>query len=266
MQFADFSPPTFPSVAQQRDALKKGFGRAMQWAMIERLEDDPLLAACVCDQRFDSLIDEPRSDWQAAESAGDLSIRFRGWGMRAAASDLAIVLQHLWSAHDPKVISNLLTIFSNRSLPVFDARLIDLCQHRDPQVRRWAYNALKNNQHPLIREFTLSQLEKEACDRSVVSLFIKNYQRGDENRILNFVELPDDDCERHWLLMDVVKVLDKNPGADGARLAIICYASTPCGTCRGHSVRWLHADTRRQGGSQTNVVSMLLRNVVNRSK
>jgi hypothetical protein len=33
VQPADFSPPESPSLDQQRDALQKGLGRAMRWAM-----------------------------------------------------------------------------------------------------------------------------------------------------------------------------------------------------------------------------------------
>ena len=63
MQFADFSPPASPSVDQQRGALQKGLGRAMQWAMSRRLDDDPLLAACLRDQRYDTQLEETRVEW-----------------------------------------------------------------------------------------------------------------------------------------------------------------------------------------------------------
>ena len=33
MQFLDFSPPTIPTLDQQQDALQKGLGRALQWAV-----------------------------------------------------------------------------------------------------------------------------------------------------------------------------------------------------------------------------------------
>lgn len=45
MKFADYSPPATPSVDQQRDALKKGLGRAMQWAISGRLDEATLLDA-----------------------------------------------------------------------------------------------------------------------------------------------------------------------------------------------------------------------------
>ena len=63
MQPADFSPPESPSLDQQRDALQKGLGRAMQWAMTRRLDDEPLLAACLRDQRYDTQLEETRVNW-----------------------------------------------------------------------------------------------------------------------------------------------------------------------------------------------------------
>src|SRR5450759_5119336 len=63
MKLVDYAPPASPSLEQQRDALRKGLGRAMQWALAGRLEDGPLLEACLQDQRHDSQIDAPRGDW-----------------------------------------------------------------------------------------------------------------------------------------------------------------------------------------------------------
>jgi len=165
---------------------------------------------------------------------------FRGWGMHADEADLGMVLQHLLAAEEQKVIVNLLKVFSNRSVPQFDARLIELCHHSDSQVRNWAFNALENNAHPSIRKFAFAELEKGVRDGSVVSLFIRNYEQGDEQLILDAIELPDDDCERHWFLMDVIKVLENNPDADCSQLGIISYASTPCENCRYDSARLLH--------------------------
>jgi hypothetical protein len=402
---ADFSRPASPSLDQQRDALQKGLGRAMQWAMTRRLDDEPLLAACLWDQRYDTQLEETRVIWlwemvravdavdrfrvpilhalyelsddrsanQLCElarryaEAGDEAFRnrlyeiveqkpvadgncvgeeeiicldgekaflfaarirgkqlanrewewddgmlvncaiercgekrvadvleqstdpaiqlfrdgwreqkraeaehqelpsqrdrmreigtseiiskaescecdyfhFRGWGMHADEADLEVVLRQLWKSTDPHVISNLLEVFSNRPLPTFDARLIELCEHGDSEVRRCAFNALENNEHALIRAFGLSQLEKGVCDGLVVGLFVRNFQRGDEQRILRVLELPDDDFEHHSLLMSVIKVLENNPEADVAQLAIIAYASTRCGFCRRGSAKLL---------------------------
>src|SRR4051794_4191769 len=63
MKLHDHSPPTLPSPDQQRDALRKGLGRAVQWAMTRRLEDGPLLEACLQDRRFDAQVERSRGDW-----------------------------------------------------------------------------------------------------------------------------------------------------------------------------------------------------------
>lgn len=404
MKIGDHSPPSSPSPDQQRDALKKGLGRTLQWALSKRLDADLLLDACLTDQRFDMSVEDSRGDWlwrmiQAAGSTdrfckpvlrslnelsdecsatqlcelarcyaaigqrefrtrlyeiveqkpfpdspwlgeeeilaidgeegflfaarvrgrnlagrewdwhdgrlielaskrlGEVQVNqllggsfdetiarfragwerekskiadespaeahkermkaippseiiraaegeascvwFRGWGRHAAEADLQVVLQYLWSAKEPRVIVNLLNLISGRSLPGFDARLIDLCRHTDAMVTRRAFAALEENSHPAIRKFALSELNSgHSC--AVVALFIRNYEHGDDARILEAMELPDDECELHWLLMDTVKVLEMNPEADCSRLGVVAYALNPCENCRYVAARLLH--------------------------
>ena len=143
-------------------------------------------------------------------------------------------------------------------LPKFDARLIELCSHDDDEVRRGANAALEQNAHPLVREFALTELHRGVRGGSVVALFINNYRQGDEGRILEALELPDDACELHWHLMDVIKLLEKNPEADCSRLGVIGYASSPCAECRFDAARllldrhaapeWLREECRHDSG------------------
>jgi hypothetical protein len=175
----------------------------------------------------------------AAESDEPRFNFFRGWGMYADDADLELILQHLRAAREPRVIAHLLRVFSNRAAPRFDERLIQLGQHGDTEVRRRAVSALEKVEHPLVREFALAELERGMRGGSVVGLFARNYQQGDEHRILESVEIPDDDCELHGLLMDVIEVLDANPEADCSQLGVIAYASTPCENCRFSAARLL---------------------------
>ena len=407
MLIADHSPSSSPSHDQQRDALLKGLGRAVQWATTRRLDDDLLLAACLEDQRYDSQLQDSRGDWlwrmiralgatdrfrvpilhalydlsnersanQHCELArcyaetGDETFRMRlyeivdqkpiadsnwlgeeeiirldgeagflhavrvrgerldgrawewdddwlfrhagerlgegrvnelmavsndpairafwkgwqkenearnqpgsrdahrermraitveevlsttesdgssyglcrGWGMHAEDADLATVVQHLSAGREANVIAGLLRVFSNRSAPQFVARFIELCQHADPEVRRRAFAALEKIEHPLVREFALSKLRVGGDEESVVGLFIKNYHPDDERRILEAIEVPVDEHERHALMMDVVKVLEANPDADCSQLGVIAYASTPCESCRFNAASLLLA-------------------------
>jgi hypothetical protein len=404
MKFGDYSLPPSPSLSQQQDALQKGLGRALQWALTGRLGDGPLLEACLRDQRFDAQVEDSRGDWlwqmvravgaterfrvpvlhalddlcdersacQLCElarryaEAGDATFRtrlyeiverkpfahslwlgekeivaldgeqgflfaasvrgrllagrewewddaslsdlaaerlgeehvnrlldassdeslsrfrehrrqdkqkeagppnhrshkermaatpvqeilraaegdskcfwFRGWGMYAQEAKLQAVLQRLWTEQEAGVIANLLRVFSARALPEFDARLIELCRHDDEEVQRRAFAALAQNAHSLVREFALTEVQNGVRDGSVVALFINNFQQGDERRILEAMELPDDECELHGLLMDVIKALEKNPEADSSRLGVLAYASTPCENCRFYAARLL---------------------------
>jgi hypothetical protein len=182
----------------------------------------------------------------------------RGWGIHARAGDLQTVLQRLWGAQEPRIIANLLKVFSARALPEFDTRLIELGRHGDEEVRRRAFAALAQIAHPLVRDFALTELRKGVRHGSVVALFINNYRQGDEQRLLEAMELPDDECELHWLLMDAIKSLEKNPEADCSRLGVIAYASTPCETCRFYAARlllnqqvapeWLQEECRYDSG------------------
>lgn len=63
MKFGDYSPTHLPPLEQQRDALKKGLGRVLHWALSGRLEDEPLLEACLRDQRFDAQLMSSRGNW-----------------------------------------------------------------------------------------------------------------------------------------------------------------------------------------------------------
>ena len=139
--------------------------------------------------------------------------------MFATDSDLATVLEHLWASAQPTETLSLLRIFSNRALPNFDSRLIELCQHTDEKVRRWAFNALEKNSAPAIHQFALTFLRDGASQ--AIGLFINNYEQGDEQTILSCLELPSDQFAIHSMLLDVIKVLKNNPNADATQLGVV---------------------------------------------
>ncbi|HAH46766.1 MAG TPA: hypothetical protein DCM07_18330, partial [Planctomycetaceae bacterium] len=150
-----------------------------------------------------------------------------------------MVIEALKSSEEPAILLNLLKVFSNRALPEFDSRLIELCQHPDPELQRRAWVALANNSHPEIREFANRQLN-ENHPVYLFSLFIRNYQPGDDNRLLAALTLPHDVWEIHSVLGDLVEVLRENPMADRSRLAMVIYRFTPCEICRYKAVRLLY--------------------------
>lgn len=405
MQFLDFSPPTSPTLEEQRDALQKGLGRAVKWAAAGVLAEEPLLNACLHDQRFDSECEDNRGEWlwtiittlgvaerfrnpildalqsvsveqdawqlcelgfhfarsgddefrtqlyelvgrrrfpnspeigegqlltldgeqallfiarlraanlvnhdwewhdsafvdRAVDDFGEARVRelltasvdpeigrfaagwvasvnrivdqgsprqthmprmqaisarevieavysndkcfwLLGWGRHADEASLEQVLERLWIEQNPAVIVKLLRTFKRRPLPVFDPRLIELVCHFDSDVRRWAFGALGQNSHPLVRAFALAELRKPTLESPIVGLLIKNFEQGDEQRLLEHVELPVDAGYGHWMLMDLIKLLEENESADCSKLGQIVYFHTPCSNCRFFAARLL---------------------------
>lgn len=63
VELKDYSPPANPSLEEQETALRKGLGRAWQWAATGRLDREVLLAACLGDWRFDKQCETVRGNW-----------------------------------------------------------------------------------------------------------------------------------------------------------------------------------------------------------
>ncbi|QVL34591.1 hypothetical protein KIH39_11985 [Telmatocola sphagniphila] len=159
--------------------------------------------------------------------------------MNAKTEELNEVLKQLWLAEKPKVILNYLEVFSNRALPVFDPRLIELTRHPDEKVRWRAFKTLSMNDHPILREHALKELEKGLSDCLNADLFIYNFFPGDEERILKALVLPDDLNQLHWLLSAIEDILEINPSADSSKLGVVIYAHTPCVNCRFKAIKHL---------------------------
>ena len=142
------------------------------------------------------------------------------------------MFQFLLSAHDPKVISNCLMVFLSREFPCIVPELISLSQHNDPEVRRRAISALENSSHPLVRKLAEDELKKGVPGGLALGLFVKNYQDGDEQRIMDLAALPEDAEEQHRLLNQATKILEENPKADCSQVGVAAYALIPCSFCR----------------------------------
>lgn len=173
----------------------------------------------------------------AARNAHSSVAHFRGWGMHSDEPALEVVLSRLREATEVTELIRLLRVFSNRALPRFDPRLIELCQHPDSNVRHWAYNALELNSHALVREFALQRLE--AGDHRAIGLLTNNYQSGDEDAILSQINLRNDAFDIHVMMLDIIQLLEKNDDADPSQLGVVAYALTPCASCRMWAVRHL---------------------------
>lgn len=175
---------------------------------------------------------------QIFENAAKGSHRdFRGWGSHARDEDLRHVASEIWTCRDPQMLESLLWVFSNRALPEFDSRLIELCFHPDESVRFRARRALNKNRHPLVRSLALSQIEHGLRDDWIAELFVRNYEAGDEVKLAEALEFPEDDNALHWLLQDIIAILEHNEQADCSLLGPICYFHNPCAFCRTYAAK-----------------------------
>lgn len=175
----------------------------------------------------------------AAESPEAKFPYYRGWGRWAEDDVLNMVFERLLAAQEPKVIANYLKVFSGREFPRIVPDLISLSQHGDVEVRRRAISALENSSHSLVRHLAEDELEKGVPDGLALGLFIKNYQDGDEQRIMDLAAIPENTEQQHWLLNDATKILEENPQADCSHLGVAVYTLIPCSFCRHFAAKLL---------------------------
>ena len=189
--------------------------------------------------------DRPRrQDWSVVEllqaaTSGNLGYRLRAWGEHAAEADLRVVAERLREADDPREIRNLLYVFAGRPMPDFDPALLELCRHDDAELRRRAFMACGQVTHEAVRTLGLAELARGIELAGAIDLMVRNFEPGDEARIVAALQMPDDADEQHSLLMSVRNLLEANPDADASVLGLIFYAFTPCEHCRRTAVRLL---------------------------
>ncbi len=130
MTFGDYAPPPRPSAGQQRDALRKGLGRAAQWATAGRLDEGRLLAACLTDQRQHRDFDDVRGDWlwRMVQATGAVA-RFR-----------APILQALRRLADPRSADQLCGLaccYARTGDGEFRARIAEIVERKPIADRPW---------------------------------------------------------------------------------------------------------------------------------
>lgn len=164
---------------------------------------------------------------------------FRGWSAQANDHGLATIAAKLSSVERTESLQLLLQVFAMRPCAEVVHPAIDLCEHEDYQIRQRAFRALEQNSSPDIREFALRELHPQGAWLEAVGLLVRNYQEGDESRIEEVLEVPEDLEDRHSLFMDVLKLLRENVTADARRLALAAYFHTPCAFCRCNAAELL---------------------------
>jgi hypothetical protein len=181
----------------------------------------------------------PEDIISAAESTEPKYIGFRTWGRTAAVEDLNYVFQRFLQTENLAALAQYLMVFSDRAYPRLEPKVFQLCESLDDKVRIRAFGALSQCQAPAVRKYAESFLQSGIERGGMAELFERNFLPGDEQRLLEALNLPDSEDELHWLLMSLADVLEENAIADATDLGIICYALQPCATCRGRIAKLL---------------------------
>jgi hypothetical protein len=175
----------------------------------------------------------------AAEAPRKTMISFRSWGRHATVADLGLVLSRMLNCDNVESLQRYLQVFARRPMPQFDSRLLELCQHENWQVRSRAATAAAINKHSEVRKFAMNKLAQHEYQHYAIEMLVKNYERGDEQAVLDAVVLPGDSSDRHSMLMSLLKMIEENPESERKRPAELIYDETPCSVCRHDAVKLL---------------------------
>ncbi len=164
---------------------------------------------------------------------------FSSWGRHANEDNLAAVFESMILQSDPDRLCKYLRVFSRRALPSFDARLVSLAYHVNPEVREFAHKALSNYSHPAVRSLAIEKLEESRFLEGELRLLTRNYQRGDAAIIERILQLPADRDLLHGLLYELIKVFQSNRVAESTNAMLLVYDQSPCSNCRCDAVKIL---------------------------
>jgi hypothetical protein len=160
------------------------------------------------------------------------------WGRyKATDSDLERALDALVVEKDPARQRAWLFVFSQRAMPRFEPRVLELLHSEDGDVSLQAHVALGHVEHAEVRRVAIERLESGRCDWQTVSLLISNYRHEDEPLLVR--SLPDrgDREALHELARAVNKLIAKHGTAAESRLLAWSYDHAGCTNCREDCVK-----------------------------
>lgn len=161
-------------------------------------------------------------------------------GGDANEDDLKQCVERLGTEKDPASLATILEAMCFSLILQFDSRFVELASHPASGVRRAALKVMSSFSHPMVRDFALQHLQDQVLGNGVVRLFEKNFQEGDEDRLVTQLELPADIDERDEMLECLLAVLKANESADASILGQIIYFHTSSEECRYGIANLLH--------------------------
>lgn len=139
---------------------------------------------------------------------------------------------------DPEERAEALSVFFRCPFPLDPQPIIEDARSDCEKLKKTAWRALENIRHPLVREFSIKNLQNDL--EAALPLFIVNYQEQDENLLVDIVKsIPVDfECTTIWhgAQLEVLNMADRGLKAPAELLKYI-YESTYCSCCRERALR-----------------------------
>lgn len=176
------------------------------------------------------------------------------WGRDASDEDIRQAAADLLTIPETQitVLQAYLGMFRLRAFPLEPDTLIewakrdwgDGCDRHVPSVDcipLWAFNALKEVQHPKVRAAALEMLGRDDKVHRAIDLLVNNYQEGDWKRIEALVKRNLKRFTYHGLGLGILNIFESHPSPEAVPTLIHLYEHGPCSTCRRRAVEALYS-------------------------
>lgn len=166
-------------------------------------------------------------------------IALSNWLKRRADSETILKYAEEYLAQrDPEERAEALIAFFSCPFPLDPKPIIEDAQSACEKLKEAAWRALENIRHPLVREFSIKNLQNDL--ENALPPFITNYQEQDENLLVYIVKsIPVDfECTTIWhgTQLDVLSMEERGLRVPAELLNYI-YESTYCSCCRKRALR-----------------------------
>jgi hypothetical protein len=154
------------------------------------------------------------------------------WGRSASAEELEMAADDLIDETDPGRIFAYLKLFHDQRFPRPADRLLELADHSEIRIARYAVGVLSQLKSPAIRNRALSYLALPARAGDAADLLASNYQTGDFQLIEAKLREPMDAEDLHRFGMGVKHLLAAHCPKEAEQSLLLLYENGYCSQCR----------------------------------
>ena len=163
----------------------------------------------------------------------------RWWGKRFTEEERLEVANDLLGETDLDRRIPLLRVFDEVPFPLDPEPLFMWAKDEDKDLSWAALWAIGSLQSPKVRAFALEIIEQQRTASPAVKMLLKNYELGDEERIIVALERITNPNYYHSLGMDVRDFERAHPSPLSTKMMTLLYRDNPCSFCRNTAVERL---------------------------